>query len=158
MFRNAGNQGWVDDSGDGIQEPLLDLGDTFFEEKVAVIFIGTFFQMVLMMAEDVRRVPLAQIEEQIVIATPGETLAYVTDIRRSPENDRRVLELAAGLGILHALRAATALVADGILDAAPVMLEPIYILEVTVPDEHLGDIVGVEGCSRCLQAQDCWDR
>jgi ribonuclease Z len=30
------------------------------------------------------------------MATPGETLAYVTDIRRSPENDRRVLELAAG--------------------------------------------------------------
>ena len=30
--------------------------------KVAIIFIGTFFQMVLMMAEDVRRVPMAQIE------------------------------------------------------------------------------------------------
>jgi NitT/TauT family transport system permease protein len=30
--------------------------------KVAIIFIGTFFQMVLMVAEDVRRVPMAQIE------------------------------------------------------------------------------------------------
>jgi NitT/TauT family transport system permease protein len=30
--------------------------------KVAIIFIGTFFQMILMVAEDVRRVPLAQIE------------------------------------------------------------------------------------------------
>lgn len=30
--------------------------------KVAIIFIGTFFQMVLMTAEDVRRVPAAQIE------------------------------------------------------------------------------------------------
>ncbi|MCX7693531.1 ABC transporter permease [Tepidimonas taiwanensis] len=30
--------------------------------KIAIIWIGTFFQMVLMMAEDVRRVPLAQIE------------------------------------------------------------------------------------------------
>jgi NitT/TauT family transport system permease protein len=30
--------------------------------KVAMIFIGTFFQMVLMVAEDVRRVPMAQIE------------------------------------------------------------------------------------------------
>ena len=30
--------------------------------KVAIIFIGTFFQMVLMVAEDVRRVPLPQIE------------------------------------------------------------------------------------------------
>lgn len=30
--------------------------------KVAIIFIGTFFQMVLMAAEDVRRVPMAQIE------------------------------------------------------------------------------------------------
>ena len=38
--------------------------------------------------------PLSLIEEQIVIATPGETLAYVTDIRRSVSNDRRVLELA----------------------------------------------------------------
>ncbi|MDA0991974.1 MAG: ABC transporter permease, partial [Verrucomicrobia bacterium] len=36
----------------GIDEP----------SKIAIIFIGTFFQMVLMMAEDVRRVPLAQIE------------------------------------------------------------------------------------------------
>ena len=32
------------------------------QSKVAVIFIGTFFQMVLMAPEDVRRVPLAQIE------------------------------------------------------------------------------------------------
>jgi NitT/TauT family transport system permease protein len=30
--------------------------------KIAIVFIGTFFQMVLMMAEDVRRVPMAQIE------------------------------------------------------------------------------------------------
>jgi len=30
--------------------------------KVAIIFIGTFFQMVLMIAEDVRRVPMEQIE------------------------------------------------------------------------------------------------
>lgn len=30
--------------------------------KIAIIFIGTFFQMVLMVAEDVRRVPAAQIE------------------------------------------------------------------------------------------------
>lgn len=30
--------------------------------KVAIIFIGTFFQMILMVAEDVRRVPMAQIE------------------------------------------------------------------------------------------------
>src|ERR1700737_46852 len=30
--------------------------------KVAIIFIGTFFQMVLMVAEDVRRVPMVQIE------------------------------------------------------------------------------------------------
>ena len=30
--------------------------------KISIIFIGTFFQMVLMMAEDIRRVPMAQIE------------------------------------------------------------------------------------------------
>ena len=41
--------------------------------KIAIIFIGTFFQMVLMMAEDVRRVPLAQIEAaQTMGATRGE--------------------------------------------------------------------------------------
>jgi len=43
-----------------------------------------------------RSLTLEQIAAAVVIATPGETLAYVTDIRRSPENDRRVLELAAG--------------------------------------------------------------
>ena len=30
--------------------------------KISIIFIGTFFQMVLMVAEDVRRVPVAQVE------------------------------------------------------------------------------------------------
>jgi NitT/TauT family transport system permease protein len=41
--------------------------------KVAIIFIGTFFQMVLMVAEDVRRVPLAQIEAaQTMGATQAE--------------------------------------------------------------------------------------
>lgn len=30
--------------------------------KILIIFIGTFFQMVLMVAEDVRRVPMAQVE------------------------------------------------------------------------------------------------
>jgi len=44
-----------------------------------------------------RSLPLALIEAEVVIATPGATLAYVTDIRRSPENDHRVLELAAGV-------------------------------------------------------------
>jgi NitT/TauT family transport system permease protein len=46
--------------------------------KVAIIFIGTFFQMVLMVAEDVRRVPLAQIEAaQTMGATRGELLEKV---------------------------------------------------------------------------------
>jgi len=46
--------------------------------KIAIIFIGTFFQMVLMMAEDVRRVPLAQIEAaQTMGADRGETLNLV---------------------------------------------------------------------------------
>ncbi len=43
-----------------------------------------------------RSLSLARIEREVILATPGATLAYVTDIRRSPENDRRVLELAAG--------------------------------------------------------------
>ncbi len=46
--------------------------------KISIIFIGTFFQMVLMMAEDVRRVPLAQIEAaQTMGAQKGETISLV---------------------------------------------------------------------------------
>ena len=46
--------------------------------KVGIIFIGTFFQMVLMVAEDVRRVPMAQIEAaQTMGATRGEILGLV---------------------------------------------------------------------------------
>jgi NitT/TauT family transport system permease protein len=46
--------------------------------KIAIIFIGTFFQMVLMMAEDVRRVPMQQIEAaQTMGATRGEILSRV---------------------------------------------------------------------------------
>ena len=46
--------------------------------KIAIIWIGTFFQMMLMMAEDVRRVPQAQIEAaQTMGATRGETMRLV---------------------------------------------------------------------------------
>ena len=46
--------------------------------KVAIIFIGTFFQMVLMVAEDVRRVPMAQIAAaQTMGATRREVLEKV---------------------------------------------------------------------------------
>ena len=46
--------------------------------KIAIIFIGTFFQMVLMVAEDVRRVPLAQIEAaQTMGAKRGEIVSLV---------------------------------------------------------------------------------
>ena len=46
--------------------------------KVAIIFIGTFFQMVLMVTEDVRRVPMAQIEAaQTMGATRREVLEKV---------------------------------------------------------------------------------
>jgi len=46
--------------------------------KVAIIFIGTFFQMVLMVAEDVRRVPAAQIEAaQTMGATRTEIIQLV---------------------------------------------------------------------------------
>lgn len=46
--------------------------------KVAIIFIGTFFQMVLMVAEDVRRVPMAQIEAaQTMGASRGEVIDRV---------------------------------------------------------------------------------
>ncbi len=46
--------------------------------KIAIIFIGTFFQMVLMVAEDVRRVPDAQIEAaQTLGANRRETVELV---------------------------------------------------------------------------------
>jgi NitT/TauT family transport system permease protein len=46
--------------------------------KVAIIFIGTFFQMVLMFGDDVRRVPLQQIEAaQTMGATRWEILRKV---------------------------------------------------------------------------------
>jgi NitT/TauT family transport system permease protein len=46
--------------------------------KIAIIFIGTFFQMVLMVAEDVKRVPMAQIEAaQTMGADRGEILTHV---------------------------------------------------------------------------------
>jgi NitT/TauT family transport system permease protein len=46
--------------------------------KIAIIFIGTFFQMVLMVAEDVRRVPMAQIEAaQTMGAARGEIMQWV---------------------------------------------------------------------------------
>jgi NitT/TauT family transport system permease protein len=46
--------------------------------KVGIIFIGTFFQMVLMVAEDVRRVPMAQIEAaQTMGATRSEVIEQV---------------------------------------------------------------------------------
>jgi NitT/TauT family transport system permease protein len=46
--------------------------------KIAIIFIGTFFQMVLMVAEDVRRVPAAQIEAaQTMGATRSEIIQLV---------------------------------------------------------------------------------
>jgi NitT/TauT family transport system permease protein len=46
--------------------------------KIAIIFIGTFFQMVLLMAEDVRRVPMQQIEAaQTMGATRGEVMSLV---------------------------------------------------------------------------------
>ncbi len=46
--------------------------------KIGIIFIGTFFQMVLMVAEDVRRVPMAQIEAaQTMGATRAEIIEKV---------------------------------------------------------------------------------
>ena len=52
----------------GIDEPA----------KIAIIWIGTFFQMLLMMAEDVRRVPMAQIEAaQTMGASRSEIMKLV---------------------------------------------------------------------------------
>ena len=46
--------------------------------KILIIFIGTFFQLVLMVAEDVRRVPMAQIEAaQTMGASRSEVVKLV---------------------------------------------------------------------------------
>lgn len=46
--------------------------------KITIIWIGTFFQMVLMISEDVRRVPMAQIEAaQTMGANSTEILSHV---------------------------------------------------------------------------------
>lgn len=46
--------------------------------KVAIIWLGTFFQMVLMVSEDIRRVPMAQVETaQTMGASRGELLSLV---------------------------------------------------------------------------------
>lgn len=46
--------------------------------KIAIIFIGTFFQMVLMVAEDIRRVPINQIEAAHTMgANSGEIVSLV---------------------------------------------------------------------------------
>jgi len=46
--------------------------------KIAIIFIGTFFQMVLMIAEDIRRVPINQIEAAHTMgANRGEIVSLV---------------------------------------------------------------------------------
>jgi NitT/TauT family transport system permease protein len=44
------------------------------DAKIAVIFLGTFFQMVLMLAEDIARVPHAQIEAAQTMGATGEEL------------------------------------------------------------------------------------
>ncbi|WP_199534679.1 ABC transporter permease [Rhodoferax lacus] len=46
--------------------------------KISIIFIGTFFQMVLMIAENVRLVPMAQIEAALTMgATRNEMISLV---------------------------------------------------------------------------------
>lgn len=42
--------------------------------KIAIIFIGTFFQMVLMIAENVRAVPIAQIEAALTMGSTREEM------------------------------------------------------------------------------------
>jgi NitT/TauT family transport system permease protein len=44
------------------------------DAKISVIFLGTFFQMVLMLAEDIARVPHAQIEAAQTMGATGEEL------------------------------------------------------------------------------------
>jgi NitT/TauT family transport system permease protein len=56
------------------------IGET---SKVAIIFIGTFFQMVLMMADDVRQVPLTQIEAAQTMGASRREVVYRVILRSS---------------------------------------------------------------------------
>jgi NitT/TauT family transport system permease protein len=49
--------------------------------KIAIIFIGTFFQMVLMMAEDIRRVPITQIEAAQTMGASREEIVTLVILR-----------------------------------------------------------------------------
>jgi NitT/TauT family transport system permease protein len=49
--------------------------------KIAIIFIGTFFQMVLMMADDVRRVPIAQIEAAQTLGASRREAVFMVILR-----------------------------------------------------------------------------
>lgn len=57
--------------------------------KILIIFIGTFFQMVLMVAEDVRRVPMAQIE---AAQTMGATRAEIVRLVILPSSRPAILD------------------------------------------------------------------
>ena len=61
--------------------------------KVAVIFIGTFFQMVLMVAEDIRRVPQAQVE---AAQTMGASLREVVEKVLVPSAKPALLDTLRG--------------------------------------------------------------
>ncbi len=56
----------------------LGIGET---AKIAIIFIGVFFQMVLMMAEDFRRVPQAQIEAAQTLGASKREIVWLVIFR-----------------------------------------------------------------------------
>ncbi|MBU2488832.1 MAG: ribonuclease Z [Proteobacteria bacterium] len=43
----------------------------------------------------IRRLPLGEVREKAVRISPGQKIAYVTDVVASPENEARILDLAA---------------------------------------------------------------
>lgn len=57
--------------------------------KIAIIWIGTFFQMVLMFAEDVRRVPMTQIE---AAQTMGASRAEIVNLVLIPSAKPAILD------------------------------------------------------------------
>jgi NitT/TauT family transport system permease protein len=75
--------------------------------KIAIIWIGTFFQMVLMFAEDVRRVPMTQIEAALVETrqTAADFEAAV-DVARQPLVADRVRSAVVAEDIAVRTRAA----------------------------------------------------
>ena len=49
---------------------------------------------------DGQRLDAAELAEKLLIVTPGRTLAYVADVRGSPDNQNKIVDLSRGADVL----------------------------------------------------------